>query len=267
MKKTLRINTSILALLTLQLCASTPSSAIYKLDDIDPERYQTNYNKLSTVENSDHQLQERSAQFSQLLEDAEKIVNKYEMEGHVGFRLIHNHFLVGKGQLMVEESQSIKETPSLVTSAQDFDAVKTKKAVPASWIVSENPEESPIAFEMTTDPAARAGRKLLKKNPEFMKEMSDLLKDTKFNSLLSVALLKKDSIVAAEDEMYMEISEANPQRSIVQILKADQITKPTIRTSWSFKGPKQQACDSYIHCYPDGYSHNPQRAHIHIPSY
>lgn len=267
MKNTLRTNTCMIALFALQLWDSTPLSAVYTLDDIDSESYQTHYNELPTVEDSDHQLQQRSVQFSQLVVDAERIVTKYEMEGNVGLRLIHSHFPVENGQLMVEELQSIKGIPSLVTYAQDFETAKEKQAFPASWIFSENHEKSPIVFETTTDPAVQAGIKLLKEKPEFMDEMGNLLRNTRFSSLLSIALLRKESLVAHEGEMYLEINETNPQKSIVQIWKNDQKPRETIQTSWVFKGANQQSgCLQVGHCFVNDYIHIRTQWHQHIGS-
>jgi hypothetical protein len=186
----------------------------------------------------------------QFLVDAGQIVTKYEMEANVGLRLIHNHFPIEKGQIMVEELQSIKGIASLVTYAQEFEMAQSKKAIPASWIISEKPKEDPIVFEATTDPAVHAGIKLLQQKPEFMNEIGDLLRKNKFTSLLSVALLKKDSLVANDGEMYIEINEASPQKSVVQAWRADQKPTDAIRTSWSFNGPQDGHCLAIGYCQP-----------------
>lgn len=264
MNNILSYKKSVALLLGLQLWSSTPIAAIYHLEDIDTSKYQIRYNNLPAVEDSDHQLSLRSAQFSKFLEDASEVVSRYEMEPYVGLRLIHRHFQVGKDQIMVEESQPFSGIPSLLTYAQDFEVAQYKGALPASWIVPSSQYESPYAFEASTDTAVRDGQRALEQSPEFIEEMAGLLRENQFADLLSIALLKRDSLPAKEGEMYLEINQEKPDLSVVQIWQQDQKPKATIRTSWSFKGPKQQGCLQVSGCLPIGDAHIYGTYHQHF---
>jgi hypothetical protein len=230
---------STLTLLVFQLWATTPLFAgNYSLDDIDQEKYQTSYNKLPSVEDSNSLLKERNAQFSQLLKDAEGIVVKYGMETHIGLRLIHSHFPAEKNHVMVEEYQTWEGKPSLVTYAQNLEEAKEKKALPASWIFSGNTQDDVQIFETSTDPAVHAGVRMLQEKPSFMDEMGDLLRTTQFNSLLSVALMKRDSFDLKEEELYLENNSSTLLKSIVQAWNPKENPISAFQTSWNFKGLK-----------------------------
>jgi len=236
------------ALLVLQVWSTSPLLANYNLDDINIEQHQSHYNKLPSVEDNDRLLKERSSQFFHVLQEAEKIVLKYELEEHVGFRLVHSHFPLGKNQVMVEQPEEFQGVSSLLTYAQDIDVAKENKAVPASWIFSADHNE---VFETSTDPSVHAGLKLLQEKPKFVEEMKDLLTKTQFNSLLSLALLKRESLIPKEDEIFMEVNSGELRKSIVQPWNTETNPVDSIRTSWSFKGPRQQNCRPSWRCVKD----------------
>jgi len=248
MKNSRFIKYPVITFLALQLYSTMPLSANYSLDDIDSEQYQVHYNKLPSVENSDQLLKSRASQFSHVLQEAEKIVLKHEMEGYAGLRLIHSHFSVGKNQVMLEHPEKFEGVSSLITYAQDIDVAKEKKALPASWIFKGARPEERFVYETSTDPSVHAGVKLLQERPTFVEEIKDLLLATQFNSLLSLALLKRESLVAKEDDVFMELNSGELKKSIVQPWNVQTNPIDYFRTSWSFKGPKQQGCIKVSTC-------------------
>lgn len=225
--------------------SNLPAYAHFSLDEVDKETYTQRYNMLPSVEDSNDSLK-LSPHFLGFLGKAEEVVTRYEFEPYVGLRLIHNHFPVDQNQLMVEEYQLIEGTPSLVTYAHDFDLASDKGAVPASWIFSTD-EFEPMVFETSTDFAVKTGVRHLQENYEFMEEMGPLLKKSSLSHILSVALLRRDSLNVGDQQIYMEINDGDSRKSVVQLWSVND-TNNAIRTTWSFKGPKQQDCLGTSYC-------------------
>jgi hypothetical protein len=237
----------------LQLCASTSLYAQFELDDMDRESYTRRYNSLPSVEENNEKLK-ASPQFSSFLKEAEEIVSRYELEPYVGFRLIHSHFSVGENQVMTENYEVIDSVPSLVTSAFTVEEAKERGAVPASWIMSDT-AGAPFVFETSTDPEVKTGARLLQDNYEFMGEAEASLRKHNLNHLLSLALLKRSSLQAKEGQMYLELNSNKSKRSVVQLWNEEDSSIDTIRTTWSFKGPKKQACYNVWACVGKNGSH------------
>lgn len=241
-----------LSRLVLSLCTFTglqiSAEACSTLEEVNLNAYAQHYNHLPDVETANQELQS-SPYFHSFLKEAEEIVSRYDLESHVGLRLIHQHFPVGKNQVVTEEYQTVQGTPSLVSWAHNIEEAESQFALPASWIFS-TPQEAPIMFEASTDLAVKVGNKMLQNNPEFFSEISKLLDENNLTKQLSVALLKRDSLIAKEEQMYVEAISDDGNRSILQLgAKKDQ-PENIIRTSWSFRGPKQQGCIVIQCCQP-----------------
>ncbi|AIL13516.1 hypothetical protein IM40_08520 [Candidatus Paracaedimonas acanthamoebae] len=97
-------------------------------------------------------------------------------------------------------------------------------------------------FETKTDSVVKTVNLRLQKHPEFFNEIGQLLKDYQLNNLLSIAVLKQNSLVAEEEQNYMEVSSEKENRSIIQLLKRENTPQNSIRISWSFKSSKQHTC-------------------------
>lgn len=244
-----------LHLLTLQLIFSDSLLSHYTLDDIDESSHVKHYNSLSSAEKSD-ELLGQCGRFSHLLSDAGEIVTRFELNEFVGLRLIHRHFTVEAGQVMSEGYELVKNVPSLVTEAFSVDTARNNGAVPASWIMSANPEVVQI-FEASNDPAVKAGNAKLQRSPEFFDEMGSLLSLYGLNELLAIALLKRDSLVPSEGQIYREILNNEDCRSIVQVRNPSEDPVKAIRTSWSFEGPQESDCPYSWYCIwqPDKWGH------------
>jgi len=235
---------------TLQILMMSSLHAEFDWDDVNLEIHRKHYNNLPSVEESDAQLRV-STQFEPFLKKAEEVVVQYELEDSIGLRLIHRHFDLGEKQVMAENYELVKNVPSLVTYAHSIEEVQDKKALPASWIFSGNADQEALLFEASSDPEIRASSYKLQQNPEFFEEMNTLLRDHQLNNLLSVAILKRDSLVAKKGEIYVEANTLPKNKSIVQVWNKNNKSPDSIRTSWSFKGPRQPKCVRVSQCIPN----------------
>lgn len=251
-----------LTLLFITVFICKPLHAHFELGDFDLEKHVTHYNNLPSVENSDELLNKKD-QFPSFLKAAEEIVVRHELESIIGLRLIHSHFNLTENQIMSEELGEIEKIPSLITYAQEAKTAQQKGAVPASWIFTQNPSEV-LLFEASNDPGVKAGIARLQKSPEFFDEMHKLLINHNLVDLLSIAVVSRHNLVAANEQVFMEINDPS-EKSIVQVWDINEKTNDSIKTSWSFKGPIEHRCIIETYCVPKpNNKHEKHRFHSHI---
>lgn len=225
---------------------------IFSLDEEDVTEYGRNYNAFPSVEDADDSLKGK-AFFGDFLAKAGEIVLSYGFEKHTGLRLIHRHFDLEPSRVMVEEFQD-EDGPSLVTSSLPIAEARLKGAVPSGWVFGSS---ATTVFEFSTDEGVRSGLREIQSTPEFLEQMEKAMKDFGFENLMSVSLLRKDSLFATEGQYYQEIT--LPSNSVVQIVEGDWRESEGVRTSWSFRGPKTLKCE-YI-CYRDASGHRRMSNH------
>ncbi len=212
-----------------------PCFAEMTLDDLNISEHTVHYNSLFSVGEADDALKGCSY-FPDFLTKAEEVVLSYGFEQHTGLRLMHRHFDLEPSQVMVEEFQEVDGIPSLVTSAIPVIEARLKNAVSSGWIFNSS---SIGIFEFSTDEAVRQGFRDIQTTPEFLEQMEKIIKDYNLENLMSVSLLRKDSLFAREGQYYQE--RTFPGKSVVQIHEGD--WGESTRTSWSFgKGPIMLRC-------------------------
>jgi hypothetical protein len=155
---------------------------------------------------------------------------------------------------MAETYKVVNQIPSLVTSAHFLEDAREIKAVPSSWIFSKHESEKVQLFETSTDSSIKAANTSLQNNPEFFDEIGKLLRDHDLTELLSLAVLKRESLVGSEGQLYVELNDESDKESVVQLWNTKDSPKESIRTSWSFKGLKQHECPLKIVCFWDHYN-------------
>ncbi len=223
----------------------TPCFAELTLNDLNIPEHSKYYNSLPSAGNADDALKS-VFNFSDFLEKAEEVVSSYGFEKHTGLRLIHRHFDLNPSQVMVEEFQEVNGNPSLVTSALSVDEARQKSAVPSGWCFNSSPMK---IFEFSTDEAVRTGFRDIQTTPEFLEQMEVVIKNYNLENLMSVSLLGKDSLLAGEGQIYEE--RTYDSQSVVQLVDESLRSAESIRTSWSFKGPREVACIKYQTCVED----------------
>jgi len=192
------------------------------------------------VEVADANLQTQP-QFHDFLSCAGKVIGSYNFSDHTGLQLVHRHFDLEPDSVIVQQFGTYEGTPSLIASALPLADALAKGAVPSGWIFSGS---SPQIFEFSTDEAVKANLRDIKSTPEFLEKMESILKSFHLERLLSVSLLKRESLVTQEKEVYQE-STYNNVGSVVQVMNANNVKPAYIRTSWSFRGPKKTDCNAW----------------------
>jgi hypothetical protein len=93
--------------------------------------YSERYNHLPEVE-VNNEIKKANPLAELFIKDTGEIITKYGLQDYIGLRLIHKHFKVESGQIMVEEYEEIEGVPSFVTSAKNFEDAIAIKSIPAS---------------------------------------------------------------------------------------------------------------------------------------
>ncbi|MBX9786737.1 MAG: hypothetical protein K2Y08_05305 [Alphaproteobacteria bacterium] len=250
----------ILATIFIQLQINNSSQAIFTLEDFDSVNHVRHYNSLPEVEDADANVRQIPS-VPLFLQRAESLVAQYKLEPYVGLRLIHKHFPLSDGQLMIEEYHVVDGIPSLVTSPHALEET-IMAAIPSSWIFSNNLKQDPYIFEASTDPAVKEAITKLKENPEFFDEMRKLLTEYELLSFFSVAILQRTSLIVHEGQSYLEESYTDPNESIIQVCDDSKISPNAITTTWSFKGPREMKCTPSAYCSPRMHGHKIIRNHL-----
>jgi hypothetical protein len=216
----------------------------YSLED----SYELNYNSLPSVDTADEELRSATA-FDDFLETTRKIIFKHKLENYVGLRLIHKHFSVKAGEVMMEEFQIHKGKPALVTRPVEVEEARSLCSLPASWILSGDGNFH--VFETSTDPAIQGV--IDKISEEFLKEISSLLQESKMQKLMSVAVLKRDTLIGSDDQAYLEesfLEEGVKEESVVKICAQSELPELTnmVKTVWSFPDVKSSSAWCWQYC-------------------
>jgi len=218
------------------LLQTTKGYSVFSLDEIDKSSYVQHYNKLPTAEVANNEL-ETSSNVKTLFEKANEIITHYELNSWVGLRLIHKHSPIQDNQIVVERFQNLADgAPSLITSAQPWEEAIKHEALPFCWIYPDN--EDVQVFETSTDPAIKQGVELLKRNSEFLEELSWNLREYKLNDLLSISILPRKSLSSDQTQIYLEDNSFDG-RSIIKLWSKNSLPDNIINTLWSFPSEKE----------------------------
>jgi hypothetical protein len=212
------------------------------LEDLQTDTYAERYNQLPEVEMND-ETRKTNPHAEFFIKDIAEAITKYDLQDYIGLRLIHKHFKIEGGRVMVEDYEEIEGTPSFVTSAQNIKDAAAMKSIPASWIFTE---EGPIVFETSTDKEVPDGVALLLKHPEFIEEFKYLINSYKLTNIFALAVLRRKPLSQdmQSNDLYLEKNYNKPKgRSVVQLSQDEDINKNSIKTSWQFRdGLKELRC-------------------------
>lgn len=242
------------ALLTI---GSAFSAACLVAENFDLATHTRSYNNFHELETADTLLQGRK-DFSKFLDAADEVITAYELEGEVGFRLIHRHFELPAGCVMLEQFQVYEGEPSLITAPIPVSEAQSKGAVPSGWTFNSSGID---VFEFSTDSGVKAALKKLEARPDFLRTIGAVIKDFDLESLMSISLLRKESLLAGAGQFYQERTLSIG--SVVQIENGEYNEDAGTRTAWTFgKGPRMLACFA---CRNLGNGNHPRVTHYYNP--
>jgi len=207
------------------------SLCLFAISDVELKHHASIYNQLPSVETASCALLKRD-NFERFREEFGTLVHRHGFADTVGLRLIHAHFRLNDNEQMCEDFEMIDNTPALVTQPQNQEKINSK-AYPASWLFSGN--GNCVPFEYASDPAVKRVREKLDALPAFFNEVSELILNHQYETLLALAILKRDYLPATEYG-YFEQSYANEYETQKSILLSanNVITDHNPVTAWRF---------------------------------
>ncbi len=213
---------------------------LFQVERFDHKSHAIHYNRLPTVEDADRELKAKQS-FNEFLEEARKIVVASGLSEYIGLRLIHNHFDLSEGEVMVEYFGVHNGTPSLITSAFNATVAQEKEAFPSGLIFTDS---KVMVFELSTDPAVKVGFLKMQQNPEFVEQLRRLVENYGLQKLIAIGVIKRDGLLFDAGKRYVEKSFISFGRgeSVVQVTTPDD-PESLIPTSWYFgEDPLRQGC-------------------------
>jgi hypothetical protein len=162
-----------------------------------PEEYTNTYNRLGDVEEADA-VRHAHQDFDDFLKDFARLAWAHGLMSSVGVVLLHRHFNVCDGQVMLETFEPTETgRPALVSRARSHCA----DGVPVRWQWTGTRF---FPLEYSTDPGAKRNFRALDEAPRFLPQCAKLLKTYGMDDLLGVALPERDGVKPREGEIYTE---------------------------------------------------------------
>jgi hypothetical protein len=212
------------------------------------------YNSLPSVEHAD--LQRRSsAAFTPLLEEVGTILQQFSMEEMFGLYLVHGHFYLNQQERMVE------------TFDEDRRALVTKpivlphglRAAPSRWALKNS---GLVPLEFSTDRGASTAFEALSSEPKFFTALTAAIRDYDLTDTIGVASIRRDCLVANQEEVFLEENYGQVRESVIHLCKATDLKEGDyIPTVWASEGGPQTQCRPTWHCVPAGEAHHKHFEH------
>lgn len=220
------------------------------------KRHTEAYNNLHTAEVAAHRVQE-SGIFHQFLDEFAILLDSYELAEDVGLRLIHKHFTLPEEseQYVMSENFSMRAGSKVsITSVTSTKDDNSEQSFAASWMFAET-EDSVLPFEFTSDSKVKEVRERIKASIGFFKSAKSLVSKYSYNSLIAVAVLKRDQLNLPEgfkllEESFQDIG------SVIRVVKSEHVgSSDMIQTSWDFSRngqPRTVSCQPMTFCQDYG---------------
>lgn len=160
------------------------------------------------------------------------IIRRYDMEKHVGVRLLHKHNEIFDDELMVEDAVTDSHGFSLVTQARlisDLD----DDVVPNSWILTDA-GFVPLEFSrkhLLRDPNFGPG-----KYPEMFRDIANKLRELGLSNTLGVAVTPSEFVERqhpASSSRMLETTALDDRANVLRFVDVDDDLLGQIETFWT----------------------------------
>jgi hypothetical protein len=210
------------------------------------------YNDLLSVEDADVLLRGR-AEFDRFLEWFAPAAAEHGMQEIVGACLLHRHFTLNDGEVIVEKPGEWNEVPALISAPQ---RTMSADAAPYTWRVGADTNLE--ALEFSEDPALRDGVSSI--DQDFVSLCGEVLHEMRLTPLLGLTLLQRDSLPLLEGHQYLE--ETDSGRSIVVLVPEEQDHGESITTVWA--AADRMGCSVYNTCHQRNICHVVDNQHRNV---
>lgn len=209
------------------------------------------YNTLLDVEDASEALHAHP-NFEEFLRTFAPLTAVFDMQDVVGANLLHRHFTLDEGQLMVESFESWEGQPALVSRPSDGGGVRT----PSTWRLDPHGSLEPL--EYSRDPGV--SRATLEVSPEFIADYASLLSRLELQPLLGLTVLQRDSLAPSAGQQYHE--DTFEGASVVVAVPNDEAGVDAITTVWA--AGEFMGCTVYNTCHTRNSCHYANEQHRHV---
>lgn len=235
-----------------------------------PDRFDERmYAQLPSVEQAHRSIHQRWDRFESFAQDASRALSGSGIEHDIGVCLLHRHFAMGPGELMVEEFKHVDEGRALVTCPRS--RPKDLSIAPSRWALATG--DSPLAFaplEFSSDPAVARICRRLEHRPAVIESLGALLRQHGLDDVLGLAILRRDGLWAGRHEIYVE--DTHQDASVVTVRHHSEVNDASlVGTGWMLKaGTATANVACFIYCYTwciarEGYHEQPHtREHDNV---
>ncbi len=231
------------------------------------------YAQLPPVEQANHALGRRWNRFESFAKDASRALNGSGVEHDIGVCLLHRHFAVDPGELMVEDFKQVDEGRAPVTSPQ---ARRQDAAIaPSRWVFVAGDSPAFFPLEFSSDPAVARVCSRLATRPAVIESLGTLLGRHELDDILGLAVLRRDGLWAGRDEIYVE--DTHRDASVVTVQPQSGVDFASlVSTGWMLtSGTATANAACFIYCYTwcisrEGYHEQPHtrehdKVRKHVP--
>jgi hypothetical protein len=235
------------------------------------------YAQLPSVQEAHQSIKQRWDRFESFARDASQALAGSGIEHDIGVCLLHRHFAVAPGELMLEDLQHLNAGRALVTSARP--PPPGPPIAPTRWglVAGESPAFVPsfVPLEFSSDPAvAHIGRRLANRLG-VVESLGTLLKQHGLDDILGIAVLRRDGLTAGRQEIYVEDTQGDASVMTVQ-RQGDMDFTSLVETGWMLMSGKASAnaacficcytwCISREGCHEEPHTREHDKVREHVP--
>lgn len=189
------------------------------------------YNALPDVESAYDELVS-SFDLRVVLAEAAQVFRRHSMGG-LGLFLLHRHFDVARGEIVVEERRKICGGGYELVSKARRVVPDSRVGVAASrWLFCGTSRLRPI--EYSRDDFVRNGNRILAERPRFVDELGEFLHRQGLVGRMGLAVARREGVLLGDGEVFVETTNLADRESVLQALGLDQAgAKRAIPTLWT----------------------------------
>jgi hypothetical protein len=166
------------------------------------------------------------------LEQLGSIIRKYRLENHVGLRLLHKHYVVSRGEVVMA---TIEGNTISTRARKNIDCTGR----PNAWKLQDS-EWCPV--ELLQEPGEGTtlaeGKEKIEQSPGFLAEMTQKVRELGVANVLGITLLLNGMIAIPAGHTLHEESNELTRTSVSQVIETRSTTPHIhiIDTHWGFPG-------------------------------
>jgi hypothetical protein len=191
--------------------------------------YAETYNALDGVEDANAQLSERGS-LTTFLADFELLAMAHGVTDEFGAFLLHRHFDVNDGQMILERPEVSEDGEHALVAAPRPN--QSTDSLPTRWMLtSSEGERNFVPIEFSTDTGAVTGAAQLVDAPSFVDEFATLITDHGLDDLLGLCVVSREHLEPADEESWW-VEESTHESSVVVVRPRSDARADDIETVW-----------------------------------